>query len=201
MIKWIVIKQPDRDSRTGESWKSVSHFSTLPNGWIPDHGVDFFKQFLDELQTMWLRNCVEAEKLLAASVRDLPPGQTWLGQKFCADIIRLAHQRKDVLKKGGTDQYMIRRLLADASQWLELQTDLQAHVEAVQEFKSKYKGLDADEQALNELPALIRDFADLVGRRLEGLNAKSQELIQIVRTLIKLMECWKLLTKAQSRYP
>ena len=69
MIKWIVIKQPDKDSRTGESWKSVSHFSTLPNGWIPDHGVDFFKQFLDELQEMWLRNCAEAEKILAASVR------------------------------------------------------------------------------------------------------------------------------------
>jgi hypothetical protein len=73
MIKWIVIKQPDKDSRTGESWKSVSHFSTLPNGWIPNHGVDFFKQFLDELQAMWLRNCVEAEKLLAASVRTLSP--------------------------------------------------------------------------------------------------------------------------------
>ena len=94
-----------------------------------------------------------------------------------------------MLKKGGTDQYIIRRLLADASQWLELQTDLQAHVEAVQEFKSKYKGLDADKQALNEIPTMIRDFADLIGRRLEGLNAKSQELIQIVRTLIQLIEC------------
>jgi membrane protease subunit (stomatin/prohibitin family) len=96
---------------------------------------------------------------------------------------------------------MIRRLLADASQWLELQTDLQAHIEAVQEFKSKYKGLDADEQALNELPSIIRDFADLIGRRLEGLNAKSQELIQIVRTLMKLMECKKLLTKGHPRCP
>lgn len=69
MIKWIVIKQRDRDSRTGESWKSVSHFSTLPNGWIPDDGVDFFKQFLGELQAMWLRNCGRGEKVLVESVR------------------------------------------------------------------------------------------------------------------------------------
>lgn len=102
----------------------------------------------------------------------------------------LGRQRKDVLKKGGTDQYMIRRLLADGIQWLELQTDLQAHVEAAHEFKSKYKGLDADEQALSELPAIIRDFADLIGRRLEGLNTKSQELIQIVCLLVsRVMEC------------
>ncbi|KAK3295306.1 ankyrin repeat-containing domain protein [Chaetomium fimeti] len=163
MIEWIVMKQPDMSSRTGESWKSVSHFSTLPNGWIPDDGVDFFKQLLGELQAMWLRTCGQGEKVLTES-------------------------RKAVLSKGGTDQYMIRRLLADASQWLELQTNLQAHVEAAHEFKSKYKGLDADEQALNELPAMIRDFADLIGRRLEGLNAKSQELIQIEFNLTSIAE-------------
>ncbi|KAH6838535.1 ankyrin repeat-containing domain protein [Chaetomium sp. MPI-CAGE-AT-0009] len=67
MIEWIVIKQPDTGSLTGESWKSVSHFSTLPNGWIPDDGVDFFKQFLGELQAVWLRTCGEGEKVLAQS--------------------------------------------------------------------------------------------------------------------------------------
>ncbi|KAK4150336.1 hypothetical protein C8A00DRAFT_37065 [Chaetomidium leptoderma] len=55
-------------------------------------------------------------------------------------------------------------------------------------FKSKYKGFDADDQALNELPGIIRDFANLIGQRLEGLNAKSQELIQIEFNLTSIAE-------------
>ncbi|RYP04797.1 hypothetical protein DL764_004213 [Monosporascus ibericus] len=101
MIRWIVAKQPYAGSRTGESWKSVNHFSTLPNGLIPDDGVDFFTQFLDQLRTRWIRSCEDGEELLADS-----------------------------------------------------------------------------EAVLNGLPGIIREFADLIGARLEGLNAKSQDLIQ-----------------------
>jgi hypothetical protein len=33
-----------------EAWKSRDHFSILKCGWIPDHGVDFFKHFIQDLE-------------------------------------------------------------------------------------------------------------------------------------------------------
>lgn len=74
MIRWTVAKAANpgfdaRDDRTGTGWQTSTHYSTLPNGWIPDDGVDFFKQFLEHLQARWLRLCQQGEELLAFSVR------------------------------------------------------------------------------------------------------------------------------------
>ena len=74
MIRWTVTKKANPgpatgSSRTGKTWQSLTHFSTLSNGWIPDDGVDFFKQFLDHLRAKWLQICQEAEELLSYWVR------------------------------------------------------------------------------------------------------------------------------------
>jgi hypothetical protein len=74
MIRWTVARKANsgpgvNSNSTGQSWQSVTHFSTLPNGWIPDGGVDFVKQFLDQLRVKWLRLCEDGENLLSDSVR------------------------------------------------------------------------------------------------------------------------------------
>jgi len=83
MIRWTVIKiansGPDTGSnRTGKSWQSATYFSTLPNGCIPDDGVDFFKQFLDHLRTRWLQICQQGEELLSDSVCTYAPKPGWV---------------------------------------------------------------------------------------------------------------------------
>ncbi len=85
-----------------------------------------------------------------------------------------------MLKKGGRDPHLIQRLLTDAGLWIDLQASLKAQVETASRFRSEYGGLDGDEDTLNELPGIIREFNDLISARLEGLSVKSQELIQTV---------------------
>lgn len=49
-------------------WKSLDHFSMMPFSWIPDDGIDFFKQFILYLKERWLRLCDVAKDHLAARV-------------------------------------------------------------------------------------------------------------------------------------
>jgi hypothetical protein len=156
MIAWVVTKQPYTSSRRTQGWKSVTFFSSLPNGWIPDDGVDFFGQLLDHLRTKWVESCEEGALILTVS-------------------------RQAVLRKGGRDPHLIRRLLDEASLWMDLQTYLKAQVDKAYKFVSDYKDLDGNEEALNKLPGLVREFDEFVKARLERLNATSQDLIQTVR--------------------
>jgi hypothetical protein len=156
MIAWVVTKQPYTSSRTTTGWRSVTYFSSLPNGWIPHDGVDFFEQLLNYLRTKWVEHCEDGAQMLTAS-------------------------RHNVLKKGGRDQHLIRRLLDEASLWMDLQTYLKAQVDESYKFASDYKDLDDNEEALNKLPGLIRELDEFVRARLERLNATSQDLIQTVR--------------------
>ncbi len=50
------------------SWKSINHFSMLPHGWMPDDGVDFFKQFVLCLKDAWFTECNLAEEDLTTQV-------------------------------------------------------------------------------------------------------------------------------------
>jgi hypothetical protein len=151
----VVTKQVYASSRTTQGWRSVTYFSPLPNGWIADYGVDFFEQLLDQLQIKWVEHCEEGAQILAAS-------------------------RQHVLKKGGRDPHLIRRLLDDASLWMRLQTYLKAQVDEAYKFTSDYKDLDGNEKALSKLPGVIREFDEFISVRLERLNATSQDLIQTV---------------------
>jgi hypothetical protein len=57
-IAWTMI--PPKNPSGGPS-KSINHLSTLPDGWIPDDGVDFFKQFILCLKDRWFTECNLAE--------------------------------------------------------------------------------------------------------------------------------------------
>jgi hypothetical protein len=62
IITWTIsqFRRPD-----GKQYrKAIDHFSTLPFGWIPDHDIDFFKQFILRLGDKWLELCDLGEKHL-----------------------------------------------------------------------------------------------------------------------------------------
>lgn len=58
-------------------WKSLDHFSMMPFGWIPDDGVEFFKQFIPYLEERWLRLCDLAKDHLAARVSWAEPAPSF----------------------------------------------------------------------------------------------------------------------------
>lgn len=62
---WTIICPPDPHIRP---WRSVDHYSMLPNGWIPDDGNDFFQQIILHLEERWIRVCDTADEHLKISV-------------------------------------------------------------------------------------------------------------------------------------
>jgi hypothetical protein len=67
-IAWTMIPPKSSTSRTS---KSINHLSTLPYGWIPDNGVDFFKQFILCLKDRWFVECDLMDGDLAKRVSNL----------------------------------------------------------------------------------------------------------------------------------
>jgi hypothetical protein len=64
-IAWKIIRPtyPKNDP-----WWPIVYFSMLPYGWIPNDGIDFFKQFMLHLEERWLKLCQQAEEHLTKSV-------------------------------------------------------------------------------------------------------------------------------------
>jgi hypothetical protein len=65
-IGWTISQRKSTDGR--QCWKTVDHFSMLPHGWIPDNGVDFFRQFLLHLEDNWQSLCNRAHEHLSELV-------------------------------------------------------------------------------------------------------------------------------------
>ena len=65
-IAWTLT--PPTKQKDGPHWKTRDHFSMLPYGWIPEDGVDFFRQFIDNLKRRWLKLCDLAEEHLSKRV-------------------------------------------------------------------------------------------------------------------------------------
>lgn len=53
-------------------FRSMDFRSTLPHGWVPSHGVDFFTLFILDLYDKWTHVVSRAEQHLARSVRIIP---------------------------------------------------------------------------------------------------------------------------------
>jgi ankyrin repeat protein len=65
-ITWTVLRLAKPNQ--GRYWKAMDHYSTLPYGWIPDNGNDFFKDFILLLRDKWLELCGEGEQHLTGCV-------------------------------------------------------------------------------------------------------------------------------------
>lgn len=64
-IAWTIISPASPQSRP---WESIDHYSTLPNGWIPDDGIDFFHHFILHMEQTWMKLCDAADEHLKQSV-------------------------------------------------------------------------------------------------------------------------------------
>jgi hypothetical protein len=56
------------NSTDGTCWKSTDHFSTLPYGWIPHDGAEFFALFVCRLKENWLEFCATGQERLSRRV-------------------------------------------------------------------------------------------------------------------------------------
>lgn len=45
-IRWNVVRRPDSGSG---HWKSIQHFSTLSQVWVPNNGIEFFHRLVIEV--------------------------------------------------------------------------------------------------------------------------------------------------------
>jgi hypothetical protein len=66
IIAWTMV--PPTNTSVYPYWKSKDYFSTMPYGWIPDSGIDFFQQFVRHLKERWLELCDLAKRHLAERV-------------------------------------------------------------------------------------------------------------------------------------
>jgi hypothetical protein len=48
--------------------KAIDHYSTLPYGWVPDNGIDFFNDFILRLEEKWIKLCDLGENHLTNCV-------------------------------------------------------------------------------------------------------------------------------------
>lgn len=64
-----IIWRSMRPTNLSNPWNTVVYISTLPNGWIPQDGVDMFHQFLVHLQSQWLELCHKLDNNLAKRVK------------------------------------------------------------------------------------------------------------------------------------
>jgi hypothetical protein len=65
-IAWKILQPSKPTDRT--CWKSTEHFSTLPYGWIPDDGAEFFALFIRKLKENWLDLFATAQERLSQRV-------------------------------------------------------------------------------------------------------------------------------------
>ncbi|OAF62704.2 hypothetical protein VC83_01210 [Pseudogymnoascus destructans] len=148
-IAWTMI--PPKDPSDGPS-KMINHLSTLPYGWIPDDGVDFFKQFIICLKDRWVVGC------------DLVEGD-------------LAKRRGDQLRQKGESPELIRNLAKDAQTLAGHHNFLQDQVATAKEF-AKESGGYREDNALKDLQNVIDGFAYDVNNRIKQLDQTIRDLLQ-----------------------
>jgi hypothetical protein len=64
-IAWRMLPPKPTD---GTCWRPTDYSSTLPSGWMPNDGEDFFALFIDELKERWLEFCSTGQERLSQRV-------------------------------------------------------------------------------------------------------------------------------------
>ncbi|KAF4441559.1 ankyrin, partial [Fusarium albosuccineum] len=147
-VAWIMTA-PSHDA--GPGWTMKEHFSTLPDGWIPDDGIDFFQQLVVHLTKGWSNLCHQTEG-------------------------HLSHRRMSQLHAKGQEPDTILHLAEDAQKLANLRECLQGQVLTAREFVVDYSrryGAGNDRKAFEE----IHRFAD-VGNHIKNLEQTVRDLLQ-----------------------
>ncbi|KAF2968612.1 hypothetical protein GQX73_g4996 [Xylaria multiplex] len=132
--------------------RSPVYFSMLPYGWIPNDGVDFFKQFIEHLRGLWLDLCQRAEK-------------------------DLSQRRLEQLSLQGKSPALMQRLAEDARKCAELRDILEDQVRDATRFVTDY----CQQCHTNEAPDLeaVNEFNHSVSSKITKLDQIVRDLLQI----------------------
>ena len=177
VIAWTII--PPAKPNDGLNYKSVAHFSMLPNGWIPEDGHDFFQQFMIYLRKKWLDLCDTAEEHLTRQVCYPRLALILIISKY----IYLILQRNKQLEKQGNDYEMVKTLAKDAQEWANLRRILQDEVRKARKFAADYFQQN-DRNKNSKTNKSIESFSNEVGDRLRQLDQTVQDLLQFVSNTI-----------------
>ncbi|KAM3076143.1 hypothetical protein ACMFMG_006342 [Clarireedia jacksonii] len=150
-IAWKIV--PSTNTKQGP-WTPVVYFSTLPYGWIPRDGIDFFQQFILCMKEKWLELCQQAEE-------------------------HLSNRRLDQLVSKGKSPDLIDRLANDALEWTKLRSILQGQVREAKKFVLDYCQRYNANEIPKDLEALIDEFAHSVSNRIGQLDQTVRDLLQI----------------------
>ncbi|KAJ3536429.1 hypothetical protein NM208_g6716 [Fusarium decemcellulare] len=148
-VAWTMTA-PSED--TGSGWTMKNHFSTLPDAWIPDDGIDFFQQLIVHLTKGWSNLCNQTEG-------------------------HLSQRRISQLYKKGQEPDMILHLAEDAQTLGFLRECLQGQVRTAREFVVDYSrryGASNERKAFEE----INRLAD-VGNHIKNLEQTVRDLLQL----------------------
>lgn len=90
----------------------------------------------------------------------------------------------NILKQNGGHRYLIRRLLNDATTWINFRHRLLTQVEAIRKFCNEYENQGYEDQASKVVVYTISDFEDVIKSRFDEFDAVSSALIQLVSIML-----------------
>ncbi|KUL83782.1 hypothetical protein ZTR_06613 [Talaromyces verruculosus] len=149
-IAWTILSPSNPHIRP---WQSVDYYSMLPNGWIPDDGIDFFQQIVLHLEERWISVCDTADGHLKES--------------------RLVQLRSE-----GKNPDLMRQLARDAQKWTELRSILQDHTDTAQKFIVEYSQRYNANRFPKDLQKTVDEFKAKISRRLDQLDQTIRDLLQ-----------------------
>ncbi|KAF5611242.1 ankyrin repeat-containing protein, partial [Fusarium sp. NRRL 25303] len=154
----------------GFGQKTKYHISMLPDGWIPQNGIDFFQQLILHLTARWSELCTGAEDHLSE------------------------RRMKQLQEKGRLE--IINDLAGDAKNLAELRRCLRTQVLEAKIFVEDYgrsQGVDVDGQAFKT----IESFAK-IDNLLQELDQTIRDLLQLEFAWVSINEAHKSTSLATS---
>ncbi|KAG5664912.1 hypothetical protein KAF25_008646 [Fusarium avenaceum] len=154
----------------GFAQKTKDHFSMLPDGWIPENGIEFFQQLIVHLTARWSDLCNSAEEHLSE------------------------RRIKQLQEKGRSD--IVNDLAEDAKNLAELRRCLRTQVYDANMFVKTYgysQGADMSPQAL----ITIEGFAK-IDNILQELDQTIRDLLQLEFAWVSINEAHKSTSLATS---
>lgn len=147
---------PPMDPNDKSPWKSINHFSALPYGWIPDDSVEFFTQFIFNLERRWLDSCDLAKEHLATCV-SYP---TLLPALYVSQALfnGFKMQRFDQLRERGKSSELIHRLAENAQTWAELRNVLRDQGHTARQFAIEHCHRYYGDKGLKDVREVVDGF-------------------------------------------
>ncbi|KAH7200630.1 ankyrin repeat-containing domain protein [Fusarium oxysporum] len=156
-ISWTMM--PPAIPNGESSWKSITHLSVLPYGWIPDNGIEFFALFMAELEKRWSALCDETKTYLHTC-------------------------RIDQLEKKGKTPELIDRLARLARNLAEIRNYLEDQFHEARPFSDDYRRRYNETVGVSEKgQATVNRCFENTTKKLDELDQTVRDLLQFASRL------------------